>query len=140
MGAGLAALGLLASGCGGGDGGADGKVAIRYSWWGAQDRADLINRAIDLFEKESPGIEVKTGFQEYGDFWTKFNTQTAGGNPPDVFRNSYAFLREYGQKNLLLDLNAQVKAGNLNLDDFRQGLGRARRSSPRKDSASPRPT
>ncbi|MFP8960244.1 ABC transporter substrate-binding protein [Streptomyces nanhaiensis] len=125
IGAGLAALGLLASGCGGGDGGADGKVTIRYSWWGAQDRADLINRTVDLFEKENPGIEVKTDFQEYGDFWTKFNTQAAGGNPPDVFQNSYAFLRKYGQKNLLLDLDTQVKAGNLNLDDFRQGLGRA---------------
>ncbi|MCI0383337.1 hypothetical protein [Streptomyces sp. CNQ085] len=53
----------LASGCGG-DGGADGKVAIRTSWWGAQDRADLINRIMDLSEKGSPGIEAKTDFQE----------------------------------------------------------------------------
>jgi len=125
VGAGLVALGLLASGCGGGGDGGNGRVTIRYSWWGAQDRADLINRTIDLFEKEHPGIEVKTDFQEYNDFWTKFNTQAAGGNPPDVFQNSHAFLRKYGRKNLLLDLDAQVRAGNLDLDGFRQGLGRA---------------
>lgn len=125
LGAGLAALGLLASGCGGGGDSANGKVTIRYSWWGAQDRADMINKTIDLFEKEHPNIEVKTDFQEYNDFWTKFNTQAAGGNPPDVFQNSHAFLRKYGQKNLLLDLNVQVKAGNLDLSDFRQGLEKA---------------
>lgn len=120
----LIALGLLVSGCGAGDSG-DETVTIRYSWWGAQDRAKLINKTIKLFEKEHPNIKVKTDFQEYPDFWTKFNTQAAGGNPPDVFQNSYAFLRKYGEKNLLLDLNTQDKAGNLDLSDFRQGLEKA---------------
>jgi multiple sugar transport system substrate-binding protein len=125
-GIGVAVLGLLAAGCGGGGGGsADGKVTIRYSWWGAADRAELIKKTIALFEKKYPNITIKTDFQEYGDFWTKFNTQAAGGNAPDVFQNSVAFLRKYGEKNLLLDLNSQVKAGNLSLKDFRAGLEKA---------------
>ena len=126
VGVGVVALGLLAVGCGAGSGGsADGKVTIRYSWWGAADRAELIKKTITLFEKKHPNITVKTDFQEYGDFWTKFNTQAAGGNAPDVFQNSVAFLRKYGEKNLLLDLNSQVKAGNLSLEDFRAGLEKA---------------
>ncbi|WSD65589.1 extracellular solute-binding protein [Actinacidiphila glaucinigra] len=119
-------MALLAAGCGGGDGDPDGgTVTIRYSWWGAQDRAELIRKTIALFEKDHPHIEVKTDFAEYADFWSKFNTQAAGGNAPDVFQNSVAFLRKYGEKNLLLDLNAQVKAGKLGMDDFRAGLDKA---------------
>jgi multiple sugar transport system substrate-binding protein len=123
--AGLVTLGLLASGCGSGGGSSDGKVTIRYSWWGAQDRAELINKTVKLFEKKYPDITVKTDFAEYADFWQKFNTQSAGGNAPDVFQNSYAFLRKYTGKNVLLDLSPQVKAGNLDMSDFRAGLGKA---------------
>ncbi|MEV8015956.1 extracellular solute-binding protein [Streptomyces sp. NPDC086554] len=118
----LAALGLTAAGCGGGSGSGDGTVTIRYAWWGSDDRAKRINRTIELFEKKYPKIKVKTDFQPYLDFWKKFNTQASGGNPPDVFQNAIGFLRKYDQRNVLLDLNAQAKAGNLRLDGFRAGL------------------
>ncbi|MFF3946596.1 ABC transporter substrate-binding protein [Streptomyces sp. NPDC001902] len=121
----VAALALLAAGCGGGGDPDGGTVTIRYSWWGAQDRAELIRKTIALFEKDHPHIKVKTDFAEYADFWSKFTTQAAGGNAPDVFQNSVAFLRKYGEKDLLLDLNTQVKAGNLSMDDFRAGLEKA---------------
>lgn len=102
-----------------------GKVTIRYSWWGAKDRAELTQKTVKMFEKKHPNIKVKTDFSEYTDFWSKFNTQAADGNAPDVFQNSYAFLRKYGDKNLLLDLNGQAKAGNLSLKGFRNGLEKA---------------
>ncbi|MFJ4567039.1 ABC transporter substrate-binding protein [Streptomyces caelestis] len=123
-GATAATLGLAATtGCGG-DGGAsaDGTVTIRYAWWGAEDRAQRINKTIALFEKKYPTIKVKTDFQPYLDFWKKFNTQASGGNPPDVFQNAIGFLRKYDAKNVLLDLSEQVKAGNLRMDGFRAGL------------------
>ncbi|MET9438756.1 extracellular solute-binding protein [Streptomyces sp. NPDC006551] len=118
----LAALGLTAAGCGSGGGSGDGTVTIRYAWWGSDDRAKRINQSIALFEKKYPKIKVKTDFQPYLDFWKKFNTQASGGNPPDVFQNAVGFLRKYDEKNVLLDLSEQVKAGNLRLDGFRAGL------------------
>ncbi|MGW0860228.1 ABC transporter substrate-binding protein [Streptomyces sp. NPDC002690] len=119
-------LGLLATGCGGdGGAGAGGKVEIRYSWWGGQERATLINKTIALFEKKHPDIEVKTDFQDYENFWKKFNTQASAGNAPDVFQNSVAFLRKYDDKRVLLDLSAQVEAGNLSMEHFRAGLEKA---------------
>ncbi|MFP3989872.1 extracellular solute-binding protein [Streptomyces sp. E11-3] len=119
----LAALGLTAAGCGGGGSGSgDGTVTIRYAWWGADDRAKKINETIALFEKKHPKIKVKTDFQPYQDFWKKFNTQASGGNPPDVFQNAIGFLRKYDERNVLLDLNEQVKAGNLDMGNFRAGL------------------
>ncbi|GAB2597345.1 extracellular solute-binding protein [Streptomyces capparidis] len=121
-GAGLAALALLVAGCGGDDGSGSGKTEIRYSWWGNAERAELIQKTIALFEKKHPDIKVKADFQEYESFWKKFSTQAAGGGAPDVFQNSVTFLREYGEKNVLLDLNRQVKAGNLDLSDFRADI------------------
>ncbi|MEV7422643.1 MULTISPECIES: ABC transporter substrate-binding protein [unclassified Streptomyces] len=118
----LAALGLTAAGCGAGSGSGDGSVTIRYAWWGSDDRAKRINQTIALFEKKYPKIKVKTDFQPYLDFWKKFNTQASGGNPPDVFQNAIGFLRKYDEKNVLLDLGDQVKAGNLSMDGFRAGL------------------
>ncbi|MFD5573045.1 ABC transporter substrate-binding protein [Streptomyces cadmiisoli] len=123
-GASAAALGLAATtGCGG-DGGtsADGTVTIRYAWWGAEERTKRINRTIALFEKKYPKIKVETDFQDYVAFWEKFQTQAAGGNPPDVFQNSVAFLRKYDKRGVLLDLKSQVDAGNLSMDNFRAGV------------------
>ncbi|MET7680859.1 extracellular solute-binding protein [Streptomyces sp. NPDC005423] len=116
-------LGLAATGCGGGHGtSADGTVTIRYSWWGAEERAKRINQSIALFEKKYPKIKVKTDFQTYQSFWEKFQTQAAGGNPPDVFQNAVGFLRKYDARGILLDLGSQVKAGNLSLGHFRPGV------------------
>ncbi|MHB9863026.1 ABC transporter substrate-binding protein [Streptomyces sp. YIM S03343] len=122
-GATAAALGLGATtGCGGDGGSGNGTVTIRYSWWGAEERAKKINQTIGLFEKKYPAIKVKTDFQTYQSFWEKFQTQAAGGNPPDVFQNAVGFLRKYDKRGILLDLNSQVKAGNLSLDHFRAGV------------------
>jgi multiple sugar transport system substrate-binding protein len=118
----VAGLGATATACGSGSGSGDGTVTIRYSWWGAEDRAERINKTIALFEKKYPKIKVKTDFQQYADFWKKFNTQASGGNPPDVFQNAIGFLRKYDAKNVLLDLGEQVKAGNLSMEGFRAGL------------------
>ncbi len=80
-GATAATIGLASTTACGGDGGAsaDGTVTIRYAWWGAEDRAERINKTIALFEKKYPKIKVKTDFQPYTDFWKKFNTQASGG-------------------------------------------------------------
>jgi multiple sugar transport system substrate-binding protein len=123
-GATAATLGLAATtGCGGDSGtSADGTVTIRYSWWGADERAKKINRSIALFEKKYPKIKVKTDFQDYVSFWEKFQTQAAGGNPPDVFQNAVGFLRKYDKRGILLDLKSQMDAGNLSLDNFREGV------------------
>ncbi|MGW2701998.1 ABC transporter substrate-binding protein [Streptomyces sp. NPDC001340] len=122
-GASAAALGLAATtGCGGESGSGNGTVTIRYSWWGAEERAKKINQTIALFEKKYPKIKVKTDFQTYQSFWEKFQTQAAGGNPPDVFQNAVTFLRKYDKRGILLDLKSQVQVGNLSLDHFRAGV------------------
>jgi len=122
-GASVAALGLTAAGCGGNSGtSGDGTVELRFAWWGAEERSKRINQSIALFEKKYPKIKIKPDFTDYVKFWEKFQTQAAGGNPPDVFQNAIAFVAKYDKRGVLLDLNSQVEAGNLNMKNFRSGL------------------
>ncbi|WP_128378361.1 extracellular solute-binding protein [Streptomyces cavernae] len=123
-GASVAALGLAAAGCGGNSGGSggDGTVELRFAWWGAEERSKRINQSIALFEKKYPKIKIKPDFTDYVKFWEKFQTQAAGGNPPDVFQNAIAFVAKYDKRGVLLDLKSQVDAGNLNMKGFRAGL------------------
>ncbi|MFE6890582.1 ABC transporter substrate-binding protein [Streptomyces sp. NPDC057694] len=122
-GASVAAIGLTAAGCGGNDGGSgDGPVELRYAWWGGEPRAVAIQKTIKLFEKKYPKIKIKPEFTDYEAFWEKFQTQASGGNPPDVFQNSVAFLRKYDKRGVLMDLKSQADAGNLNLKNFRNGV------------------
>ncbi|MFJ9040696.1 ABC transporter substrate-binding protein [Streptomyces sp. NPDC102406] len=118
----LAALGLTAAGCGGGSGSGDGPVTLRYAWWGGEPRTVAIKKSIALFEKKYPKIKIKPEFTDYESFWEKFQTQASGGNPPDVFQNSVAFLRKYDKRGVLMDLKSQADAGNLNLKGFRNGV------------------
>ncbi|WP_033344906.1 ABC transporter substrate-binding protein [Catenuloplanes japonicus] len=120
----LAAAILLAAGltaCGGDDD-AGGTVTLRFSWWGNADRAALMQQSIDLFQAANPTIKVTPSFQEFEAYWQKMATETAGGNAPDVLQMDFAYLREYADRNVLLDLKkTDVNVGDL-IPAF-QGVG-----------------
>ncbi|MET9133842.1 ABC transporter substrate-binding protein [Streptomyces antibioticus] len=123
VGAAAATLGLATTtGCGGDGGSGDGAVTLRYAWWGGEPRAIAIKKTIALFEKKHPKIRIKPEFTDYEAFWEKFQTQASGGNPPDVFQNAVGFLRKYDKRGVLMDLKGQADAGNLSLENFRNGV------------------
>lgn len=85
---GVAATTALAS-CGGSDQPADdaggsGAGSIRFSIWFGEGDIDVWKAVIAGFQKANPDITVKFEPQEYANFWTKLNTQLAGGSAPDV--------------------------------------------------------
>ncbi|WP_198042814.1 MULTISPECIES: ABC transporter substrate-binding protein [Actinoalloteichus] len=95
-------LALALGACG--SGGDDGQVELRYTWWGNDQRAELLTEAVEMFERENPGITVATSFAEFGSYWQRLATEAAGGNPPDVMQIDYSYLREYSERGLLRDL------------------------------------
>ena len=108
----VAPLLAAAAGCGGGSGtGAGGQVTINFVWWGNDGRADLTKKAVELFEQRNQDIKVQTSFSAYAAYWEKLATQTAGGKPPDVMNMDTRYLAEYGQRNVLLDLNQGAGKG-----------------------------
>ena len=99
-------------------GSAENPVTINYTWWGNDDRAERTRKAIALFESKNPDIKVNGNFTDFAGYWQKRATEAAGGGLPDVMQWDLSYLRDYGQRNQLLDLGT-VK---INTDAFDKSL------------------
>ncbi|BCW44954.1 ABC transporter substrate-binding protein [Arthrobacter sp. StoSoilB5] len=106
---GTASAGILAA-CGTGPnnsgqtGSAENPVTIRYTWWGNDDRAERTRKAIALFESKNPDIKVNGNFSDGASYFQQRATEAAGGGLPDVMQFDLIYLRDYAQRNQLLDL------------------------------------
>ena len=125
-------LAVSLSGCGGSktdapaaDGTAAGTEAeaagdgseLVFAWWGNQVRNERTQAALDKYTELNPGVTLDGQFSEWGDYWNKLATASAGNSLPDVVQMDYAYLDQYAKNNLLLDLTPYVEDGTLNLDD-----------------------
>lgn len=106
----------------GDEGDGDGEIELRMTWWGDDARAAVTNAALDLFEEKNPGITVVRDFGGFDGYLEKITTQYTGGNSPDVFQFYNDVLIEFASRGQLVDLNAQVEAGNLSLDGWPEDL------------------
>src|SRR5262245_19374217 len=103
----VAALLATTAACGSDDGGSGSKqVTIRFDWWGNADRAEITEKAIDLFETKHPTIKVETSFAEFNAYFQKLATQIAGGGAPDMLQMDYRYVREYGDRGVLAQLDS----------------------------------
>jgi multiple sugar transport system substrate-binding protein len=102
----LAGAGLTTTACG--SGGGDGRTTLRFAWWGSEERAKLTQQVVDLFVGRNPGVEVKTTYAAYDPYFQKLATEMSGGNAPDVLQMGDRYLREYAERNTLLDLTAHL--------------------------------
>jgi multiple sugar transport system substrate-binding protein len=116
--AGLTGLALSLAACGRGFGGGDddsgdGAVQLNMVWWGAADRAQKTQAALDIFQRQHPGVTVKTEYQDSGPYKDKLATRFAAGDPPDVMAMRMDSLREYADRGALLDLSEHGGAVDL---------------------------
>ncbi|BCW49787.1 hypothetical protein StoSoilB13_21290 [Arthrobacter sp. StoSoilB13] len=102
-----AAAVLALSACGGGaeQKSADGKVELRFSWWGGDKRAQLTQAAIAAFEAENPNIKVKAEYGDWSGYWDKLATQVAANDAPDIIQMDEKYITEYSTRGALLDLS-----------------------------------
>ncbi|NBD27420.1 ABC transporter substrate-binding protein [Paenibacillus glycinis] len=98
------------------NGGEQQQVELRMMWWGDQSRADLTNKAIDLFEQKNPNIKITGEFGPSDGYFDKLNTQLASGTAPDIFFLGGNVV-DYANKGVLLDLGPYV-GKELKLDDM----------------------
>lgn len=102
----LLATALVAAACGGGDddSGGDGKITLRFMWWGSDSRHAYTQELIDLYESKNPDVTIEPEYSGFGDYWDKLATSVAGGNAPDVLQQDAKYVREYADRGALLDL------------------------------------
>ncbi|WP_314175407.1 ABC transporter substrate-binding protein [Streptomyces winkii] len=102
------ALCATLAGCAGGASAADeGKVTLRFTWWGNADRAALTNKAVEAFEKLHPGVDIQTSYSTYDSYKQKLATQAAGSDVPDLIQLDYRQISQYAGSDVMLDLARQ---------------------------------
>ncbi|WP_100444398.1 ABC transporter substrate-binding protein [Glycomyces xiaoerkulensis] len=114
-----AALGA-ASACGddGGPAGtADDPIELSFEWWGNEDRAEITQQAVDLFQEKNEGIKIQTNFADFPEYWESMTTRMASQDLPDVFQMDYSRLRQFGGNGMLLPLD-----GVVDTSDFMEGF------------------
>ena len=101
------------------------QVTINYGFWGTPKKAELIQKAIAAFEAKNPNIKVRAEASPWAGYWEAMATKTAGGGAPEVIHMSERYVREYGERGALADIE---KLDGLNLADLDKdllNLGRA---------------
>ena len=104
MGLGACAPGATGGGSQGGEGGSQGATTLALAWWGNPVRNKNTQAEIDAFMKANPNLKIEGQPGEFGSYWDKLATQTAGGTAPDIIQMDMAYIAEYGTRNALLDL------------------------------------
>jgi multiple sugar transport system substrate-binding protein len=88
-----------------GGGGEGGKTSLALAWWGNPTRNKNTQAMIDAYMKANPNVTITGQPGEFGSYWDKLATQTAGGQAPDIIQMDMNYISEYGTRNALLDLS-----------------------------------
>ena len=93
------------------------KFNLQLTWWGSKDRHDRTTKVLDMYKAANPNIDVTFEFSSWADYWTKLNTQAAGGKLACVMQQDYAYIGEWSSRGLLIPLDDYVKSGVINTKD-----------------------
>lgn len=93
-------------------------VTVHFMAWdvGMGDPEVIKKDILEPFEKET-GIHVELELATWDMYWDKIKTMIAGGNPPDVFMQSYALAYEFAAKDFVENLQP-LWDRDMNPDDY----------------------
>lgn len=95
---------------------------LSVTWWGSQNRHDRTIEVIEMFEAANPNIDVTYEFVGWTDYWTKVNTQVAGGNVACVMQQDYKFMTEWASRGLLRPLDDLVASGAIDTSNISESV------------------
>ncbi|MFC4015413.1 ABC transporter substrate-binding protein [Nonomuraea purpurea] len=109
----LATVMLAATaGCGSGAN-TNGKIKLRFSYWGSDARKKMTEEAIAKFEAKNPTIEIEGVISDFPSYYDTLATRVAGRDAPDVITLEIRALREYAERGALADLAAKVNTSDI---------------------------
>jgi multiple sugar transport system substrate-binding protein len=86
-------------------------VTVSYfTFSAAPDHLNTLNALVQIFEKQNPNIRISYTTAPYGDYFTKLQTEIAGGNAPDAFELDYGHFLGYAQSRALLNLSKLARS------------------------------
>ncbi len=94
------------------------QVNLRFAWWGAQLRHDRTQQVVDLYMAAHPNVKINVEFYDWGSYWDKLAAQGAGGVLPDLIQMDTAYVVQYYEGGLLLNLEPHVESGIIDLTNI----------------------
>lgn len=95
------------------------EITLKFAWWGNDQRRDLTQKAIELFQKKHPNIKFETkNYTNTTDIKIGLAMNTADKDMPDIIQTNFDFVHNYANRNLLESLNPYVEQNILNLSDI----------------------
>jgi len=82
---------------------------ITYAFWDKNQEPGMRAMA-DAFMAENPDITVELQVSNWGDYWTKLEAATLGGNMPDVFWMHVTRFHKYADAGKLMPIGDRVAA------------------------------
>jgi len=92
-------------------------TTLTVTWWGSENRHNKTIAVIEMFEAEHPEIDIEYEYSVWADYWTRVNTQVAGGAVACVMQQDYNYLTEWATRGLLIPLDDLMEAGAINVAD-----------------------
>jgi multiple sugar transport system substrate-binding protein len=80
-----------------------------------------------MFIEKNPGVAIDTEAVGWGGYWDKVNTQASTGNVPDIVQQSVYYIKEWVDKDQLLELTPYIANKTFNtsqISDTMLDLGR----------------
>ena len=78
---------------------------IGFTFWGPDFYQKFTGQMVDAFMAANPDVKVVNQPSEWGSYWDKLATKTAGNDTPDVINMDGKYLAEYGGRGVLADLS-----------------------------------
>jgi multiple sugar transport system substrate-binding protein len=86
-------------------------VTVSYfTFSAAPDHLNTLNALVQIFEKKHPNIRISYQTAPYSDYFTKLQTEIAGGKAPDTFELDYGSFYGYATSGALMNLSKLAKA------------------------------
>jgi multiple sugar transport system substrate-binding protein len=99
-------------------------VTIKYFTFSAggtgAGQQEALDAMIAEFGKQNPNINVEYETASYEDYFTKLQTQIAGGSASDTFELNYENFVTYASKGALLNLDSLIQGSGFNPENLNQ--------------------
>lgn len=98
-----------------------GRTTLTYGLWDVAHVPGL-QKVIDAFEKENPGISVRIELTPWSSYWTTLKTAMRGGTAPDVFWMNAVNLQLYASSGVLEPLSGHIESDATPVDRHPESL------------------
>ncbi|MBS4208196.1 ABC transporter substrate-binding protein [Bacillus sp. FJAT-50079] len=85
----------------------DGKIELRMTWWGGQERHDRTLKVIELYEEKNPHVKITPEYSGMDGYFDKLTTQFAAGNAPDIIQYG-GNLNDFVHRDVVLPLDDYI--------------------------------